>query len=204
MSHFSLELLLGLAMFSLVASITPGPNNLMMMSSGLNYGLHRSLPHLLGISIGFFVMLFIVGMGAQGFFLHYPLAQVVMRYIGAAYLCWLAVKIAKAPIDGLQGEAKTLGKPFSFLQAAAFQWVNPKAWVMALAALTAYLPHPSTMLDVMILSAVFTLVGAPCVGTWAVFGVVLRKLLNDPLRMRIFNVVTALLLLASIYPILTT
>lgn len=203
MSHFSVELLLGLVMFSFVSSITPGPNNLMMMSSGLNYGWRRSMPHLLGISSGFFVMLFVVGMGAQGLFARYPFVQIVMKYVGAAYLCWLAFNIAKAPIHGQRGEVETLGKPFSFLQAATFQWVNPKAWVMALAALAAYLPHPSIMLDVAILSAVFTLVGAPCVGAWAGCGVMLRKLLNDPLRMRIFNVVTALLLLASIYPILT-
>lgn len=202
MFNFSLELILGLIVFAAVSSITPGPNNLMIMSSGLNYGFRRSLPHLLGISIGFGVMVLLIGLGAQSLFERYPFLHALMKYVGAAYLGWLALKIATAPTTGVSGTTRTLGKPFSFLQAAAFQWVNPKAWVMALAALTAYLPQPFSMVDVAMLSAVFTMVNLPCVGTWAGFGVGLRHILSDPVRMRLFNWATALLLLASIYPII--
>lgn len=204
MFHFSLELMLSLIVFATVSSITPGPNNLMIMSSGLNYGFRRSLPHLLGISIGFGLMVLLIGLGAQSLFERYPFLHALMKYVGATYLCWLALKIATAPTAEVNGTTKTLGKPFSFLQAAAFQWVNPKAWVMAVTALTAYLPHPSSMADVAALSVVFMLVNFPCVGAWAGFGVGLRRILSQPGRMRTFNWATALLLLASIYPILAS
>ncbi|ABE49633.1 MULTISPECIES: LysE family translocator [Methylobacillus] len=204
MWHFSLELLLGLVVFATVTSITPGPNNLMLMASGLNYGFRRSLSHLLGISIGFGAMVLIIGLGAQSLFERYPLLHVLMKYAGAVYLCWLAFRIAAAPTDGVGGPSTNTAKPFTFFQAAAFQWVNPKAWVMAVAALTAYLPQPSGTADVVLLSGVFMLVNLPCVGAWAGFGVMLRRILSQPRRMRMFNRVTALLLLMSIFPILTT
>ncbi|KQV82942.1 LysE family translocator [Rhizobacter sp. Root1221] len=196
----SLDQILAFCAFAAISSITPGPNNMMLLASGLNHGFVRSLPHLAGISIGFVILVFATGLGMHALFVQVPALQTVLKYVGAAYLLWLAWKLARA-VPVAPGEASAT-KPMSFFGAAAFQWVNPKAWVMAISALTTYLPHAFGVPDVLLLALVFGAVGAPCIAAWASCGVAMRRVLQNPRSVRIFNGVCAALLVASLYPIL--
>ncbi|PQP03396.1 lysine transporter LysE [Pseudomonas frederiksbergensis] len=196
----SLDLLLGFALFALVTSITPGPNNTMLLASGVNFGFNRTIPHMLGITCGFFVLVVAVGFGLGTVFQTYPLLYTVLRYVGAAYLLYLAWKIARSgPVaEGEQGE----GKPISYLGAAAFQWVNPKAWIMASGAISTYTPMQGYFTNVIVIAAVFALINLPSVGVWAGCGTLLRNVLRDRRWLRLFNWGMALLLVASLYPLL--
>jgi len=194
----SLSLLGPLALFALVSSITPGPNNVMLASSGLNFGFRRSLPHLLGVNLGFTLMIFLVGIGLGSVFQQTPALYSVLKYAGAAYLLYLAWKIANSgPLD--EGEAR--GKPFTFLQAAAFQWVNPKAWVMAVGVVATYTPQNGFFANLVIATVVCGIVNLPSIGIWVTFGTALRRVLHRPAAIRAFNVGMALLLVASLYPV---
>lgn len=170
----------------------------MMMASGANFGLRRTIPHMLGVGLGFIFMLLVVGAGLVNLFARYPLSYTIMKVVSAAYLVFLAWKIATAA--PLSETAKT-GSPFSFLQAAAFQWVNPKAWVMALSAISIYSPD-HRMSQVVIVALVFGVVNVPCATTWVVSGQQLRRLLTNPSRLRGFNILMAVLLVASLVPVL--
>ncbi|WP_439861719.1 LysE family translocator [Pseudomonas sp. MBLB4136] len=194
------ELLLAFVLFAFVTSITPGPNNMMLLASGVNFGLRRSVPHMLGISLGFMVLVLAVGLGLGQLFEQLPALYGILRYAGAAYLLYLAWKIAQAGAPDSTGVRSA--KPFSFLQAAAFQWVNPKAWVMAIGAITTYTPQEDFLVNVVLIAALFALVNCPSVGLWTVTGSLLRNWLNDPRVLRRFNIGMALLLVASLYPIL--
>ena len=196
----SFDLLLGFALFALVTSITPGPNNTMLLASGVNFGFNRTIPHMLGITCGFFVLVVAVGFGLGAVFQTYPLLYTVLRYIGAAYLLYLAWKIAHSgPVsDAGQSEAK----PISYLGAAAFQWVNPKAWIMAIGAISTYTPMQGYFTNVIVIAAVFALINLPSVSVWAACGTLLRNVLKDRRWLRLFNWGMAALLVASLYPIL--
>jgi threonine/homoserine/homoserine lactone efflux protein len=194
------ELLLPLCGFAAVSSITPGPNNTMILASGLNYGFVRSLPHLFGICCGFAFMIFATGMGLHAVFEQVPVLQVILKYAGALYLLWLAWKLAHAA--PMSGEQAALSRPMGFFGAAAFQWVNPKAWVMSLSALTTYLPPGFGMADAAMLAGVFWVIGIVCVGCWALFGVAMRRVLQEPRAVRVFNLLMALALVATLYPML--
>lgn len=195
-------LLAGLVAYAFVASITPGPNNMMLLASGVNFGLVRSVPHVLGISIGFGVMVVLVGLGFAALFEAYPFIHDGLRWVGGAYLIHLAWRIANAA-PPLKGEGQRTRQPMSFLAAAAFQWLNPKAWIMALGAIATYLPQQPTVMAVVLLAAILMIVNAPCVFVWAAFGQGLRRLLTKPWRVRAFNVTMAALLVLSLYPLLT-
>lgn len=191
------ELLLAVALFAFSTSITPGPNNIMVMASGLNHGVVKSLPHFLGIIIGFPSMIVLVGLGLSSVFEAYPLVHEVIRWVGIAYLLYLAWIIANTRAIG-DSEAR---KPISFLQAAAFQWVNPKAWIMVVGALAAFSqPGTGLWMSVAIIAAAFIVIGGPCVAAWMLFGVGLKRYLNDPAHLRRFNIGMAILLVASIIP----
>ncbi|WP_102107602.1 LysE family translocator [Oceaniglobus roseus] len=196
----SLDLILALALFALVSSVTPGPNNLMLMASGANFGLRRTLPHMLGVALGFTLMVALVGAGVGQLFQRFPLADMLLKVFAVVYLLYLAWKIATAapPERKLAPE----GRPFTFLQAAAFQWVNPKAWAMALTATTAYAPDRS-LVSVLLVAAVFGLVNLPSVGVWTILGREVARLLRQPRHLRAFNLAMAALLVASLWPILT-
>ena len=191
------ELLTALAAFAFVTSITPGPNNLMLMASGANYGFRRTIPHMLGVGLGFVLMVALVGLGLMGLFDAFPITHTVLKYAGIAYLLWLAWKIAKAGMPQTDGST---GTPMTFLQAAAFQWVNPKAWQMALTAITLYAPE-RTALSILMVAAVFGAVNLPSVSSWTVLGQQMTRVLTSPLRLRVFNVIMALLLVASLWPV---
>lgn len=186
-------------LFALVAGFTPGPNNLMLAASGVNFGYRRSLRHLAGVIIGFPVLMVAVGLGLGEIFQRYPLLHLALKIIGSAYLVFLAWKIAFArATPGAEGRASPLG----FLQAAAFQWVNPKAWMMIISAITAYTtPGESYSLQVMAMTLVALLVTVASSNTWCLFGVALRDLLaSRPALLRGFNIVMGLLLLGSLVP----
>lgn len=194
----SLSLLGPLALFALVSSITPGPNNVMLAASGLNFGFRRSMPHLLGVNLGFTLMIFLVGIGLGSVFQQAPVLYTVLKYVGAAYLLYLAWKIANS--GGVEeGEAR--GKPMTFLQAAAFQWVNPKAWVMAVGIIATYTPQAGFFANLVIATLVCGLVNLPSIGIWVTFGTALRRVLHKPWAIRAFNITMALLLVASLYPV---
>ncbi len=197
MSH---ELWIAASLFATVSLITPGPNNTMVLTSGVNFGLQRTLPHLLGICLGFGLMQVLVGLGLHGLLGQYPIALELLRYVGGAYMLWLAWKLARSRTA--PGEALHRARPLGFWGAAAFQWVNPKAWVMCMTAMSAYLPVDATAVQVLLLGSLFTLLGIPCVGSWAAFGSGMRQFLQDPLKLRIFNNAMALLLVASLVPML--
>ncbi|SDF99474.1 LysE family translocator [Phytopseudomonas seleniipraecipitans] len=193
------ELLLAFVAFAFVTSVTPGPNNMMLLASGVNFGLRRSVPHMLGISLGFMVLVMCVGFGLGQVFEQMPALYTVLRYLGAAYLLYLAWKIAGSGAP--DGNGSETGKPFTFLQAAAFQWVNPKAWVMAIGAITTYTPQDNFLINVLLIAGLFALVNCPSVGLWTVAGSLLRNWLRNPRVLRAFNIGMAVLLVASLYPI---
>ena len=196
----STELLLAFIAFAFVTSVTPGPNNMMLLASGVNFGVRRSLPHMLGISLGFMLLVAAVGLGLGQLFEQFPPLYTALRYGGAAYLLYLAWKIAASGVPDADGKAT--GKPFTFLQAAAFQWVNPKAWIMAIGAITTYTPQDGFLVNVLLIAALFALVNCPSVGLWTAAGSLLRRWLDRPRVLRAFNIGMALLLVASLYPII--
>ncbi len=195
----SLEALLALALFALVSTITPGPNNLMLMSSGANFGFKKTIPHMLGVSLGFAFMLLLVGIGLMQLFNQYPISYDILKVVSVIYLLYLAFKIATSA--SLKGKEKVESKPFSFFQAAAFQWVNPKAWTMALTAISVYSPSQNFE-SIVIVAMVFALVNLPSVSCWTLLGQELRVLLSSATRLRIFNYTMASLLVLSLYPVL--
>lgn len=194
------EILIGLAGFAFVSSITPGPNNLMLMASGANFGFLRTIPHMLGIALGFTLMVFLVGLGLAQVFDAYPALHTGLKFASVVYMFWLAWKIANAaaPKDG-----DAHGRPMTFLQAAAFQWVNPKAWAMALTAVSVY-SMGSGWAAVATVALTFGIINGPAVSLWTVLGQQMRRVLTNPARLKAFNWTMAALLIASLYPILLT
>jgi len=191
----TLSLLAALTGFAFVMSITPGPNNLMLLASGTHFGWRRSMPHLLGISFGFGVMLVLVGLGLGEVFGRYPSLHGALKWVSLGYLLYLAFKVATAapPTAGGTGDSRPMG----FGAAALFQVVNPKAWAMALTAVTAY-----GELGIPALTAVFVLVNLPCCGSWALLGEQMRRWLHRPRALQAFNWGAAALMVVSVLPLL--
>ncbi|MGJ8595185.1 LysE family translocator [Sulfitobacter sp.] len=194
----TLETLTALALFAFVSSSTPGPNNLMLMASGANFGFVRTIPHMLGISVGFMVMLFSVGAGLVQIFDRFPVIYDVLKIASVIYMLWLAWKIAHAAPITKKAQA---GAPMTFLQAAAFQWVNPKAWAMALTAITVYVGDAS-ILWLAVGALIFAIVNLPSVSIWTIAGQQMQRFLTNPRRLRAYNWTMAALLVASLYPVL--
>lgn len=198
----SSELLLAFILFAFVTSVTPGPNNMLLLASGINFGLRRSLPHVLGISVGMLIMVSAIGFGLGELLKIYPPLYQLLRYGGAAYLLYLSWKIATAGAP--QADGQLSGKPMSFLQAAAFQWVNPKAWIMAIAAISTYVPAQPVAAQILLIAGLFAVVNYPTCSLWVVAGSLLRRALQNPLWLRRFNYLMAGLLVLSLYPMLLT
>lgn len=194
-----LDIFLALLLFSFASSVTPGPNNIMLLSSGVNFGFKRTIPHMFGIAFGFGLLLLGVGFGLREVFLQFPIMEIVLKVIGGVYLLYLAWQIANS---GRVETGEAIGKPMTFMAAALFQWVNPKAWVMAMYAMTAYTGLPDFTSSVFIVTGAFVVINFPSVSIWCGFGVALREWLSDPKRLRIFNITMALLLVASLWPML--
>ena len=195
MSFAILTALLG---FAFVTTVTPGPNNLMLMASGANFGFRRTLPHMLGIVGGLSVMALLVGAGLMALFDALPALNLVLKVASVCYLLWLALKIATA---APMAERDADSRPMTFLQAAAFQWVNPKAWAMCLSAITLYAPD-RTLLSVAIVAGAFAIVCFPAISVWAWLGTVVRQWMSNATRLKVFNITMAALLVASLYPVL--
>lgn len=191
------QILIALIAFTIVASGTPGPNNLMLMASGANYGMRRTVPHMMGIVIGFGAMVFIVGVGLAGVFQAEPRIVTALQIASVVYMLYLAWKIANSSAP----KATEGGRPFTFLQAAAFQWVNPKAWAGALTAVTVYAADRAIP-TVAIVALVSCIVSVPSVLLWSWMGTELRRWLSSPARLRAFNWTMAALLVASLWPVL--
>lgn len=194
-----LDVFLALLLFSFASSITPGPNNIMLLASGVNFGFRKTIPHMFGIAFGFGLLLLAVGFGLHEVFAQFPIMELILKLVGGAYLLYLAWQIASS---GSVKSGKATSKPMSFMAAALFQWVNPKAWVMAIYAMTAYTGQPDFTTSVFIVVFAFVVINFPSVSVWCGFGVALREWLSDPKRLRIFNITMAFFLVASLYPML--
>ena len=201
---FPADVLLALAAFSFVSSVTPGPNNFMLLASGVNFGFTRSIPHMIGIASGFCFMLVCVGFGLGEIFERAPLLYQGLKFVGAAYLLYLAWKIANSgPVASPEGSGtEEQGTPMTFLQAAAFQWVNPKAWFMAVTSMSVYTVHTNFVASVLGVAAVFTAINLPSISMWCGMGTGLRSVLSDPVKLRYFNWIMGGLLVASLWPML--
>jgi threonine/homoserine/homoserine lactone efflux protein len=194
----SLELLAAFLLFAVVMLFTPGPNNIMLMTSGLNFGFARTLPHMLGVSIGFGLMVFLLGIGLGAVFQIYPALYTVLKYAGAAYLLYLAWAIGTS---GKVEAGRKKSRPMTFLEGVAFQWINAKGWIIALGAITTYAALARFPANVVLLSGAFALLGTASSATWAAFGSGLRRFLKDERHVRAFNITMALLLVVSLYPV---
>ncbi len=196
----SSSVLTALFLFAFVTSITPGPNNTMLLASGVHFGFTRTIPHMLGIGFGFFVLLICVGMGLGTLITGIPMLYLALKIVSGIYLLYIAWKIGSSRTLGEQKETGQV--PMTFLQAAAFQWVNPKAWVMAITAMSTYGDPVHPYQRVFLIGAIFALINVPSVSTWAGFGSGLRGWLSDPVRLKWFNITMAILLVVSLWPIL--
>ena len=195
------ELFIAFVLFATVMFFTPGPNNIMLLSSGLTYGFRRTLPHVAGITVGVAFMIGTVGLGLGTIFIAWPVLQTILKYAGIAYLLYLAAAIATSgPVTSGQDNGRG---PMSFWGAALFQWINVKGWVMVIGSITAYAAIASFPWNIVIQVALCLLLGVLACSAWALFGSALRPLLTSPRAVRGFNIVMAVLLLASLYPVLS-
>jgi threonine/homoserine/homoserine lactone efflux protein len=190
-----LDQLFPLALFAFVSSITPGPNNIMLTSSGIRFGFVRSIPHMLGICFGFGILLALCAAGIGSLILAVPSIQLVLKVISSAYLLYLAWQLRSIAVK--PGDSAHTA-PMGFVSAAMFQAVNPKAWVMAVTGVAAFLPHfEPVSLAIGVFCLVFCTVNLPCIGLWAGMGAVLRRYLEQALWRRVFCAVMVVLTVYS-------
>ena len=193
------EHLVSLFALSFVAAWTPGPNNALVASSGARFGIRWTLPHVAGIGIGFPVMASCIALGLGELFKYSGLLRESLRWIGIAVLLWLSWKIA---FSGGGAKTENRIRPFTFWESAAFQWINPKGWVMAISITSQYAGGPRPYASAIIIAAVFVFLGFTSAFGWTVFGQKMQRWLQTPLRLRVFNVSMAALILLSIFAIL--
>ena len=199
---YTVAMIISIATFTLSTVLTPGPNNIMLLSSGLTFGYKRTIPHMLGIMIGFPFMVLLVGLGLGIVFERFPLIFSALKIVGILYLLWMAFKIAnnKSSFDVKEAEKS---KPFTFVQSAAFQWVNPKAWIMAITAISIFVTsQENNFMQVLIIALIYMLSGLISTNTWTAGGVVLKRFIKSQSSIKIFNITMAILLVASVLPII--
>ena len=194
----TLSLLLSAAIFSFVTSVTPGPNNTFLLSSGVNFGLKKSLPYLMGIMAGLCGMMLAIGLGIGVVFTTFPMVYQVLKYIGFAYIVYLAYLIVMSTAKSETAESKYIG----FWKSTSFQFVNPKAWIVLASYMATFVPVEAGWFDAVLTCAVFLIATFPGALIWAVSGQLLRNWLGDPRRRRVFNVTSAILLVLSMIPVL--
>lgn len=197
------QLLGSIAAFALVAAITPGPNNVIALSSGATHGFRATIPMMWGVSLGFPAMQFAVALGLGTVLVAFPWIYPVIQVAGALYLIWLAWKIASSSDAGVgNGEAAADAKPVTFLQSCLFQWVNPKGWIIAISGLATFVPPDRFWSSVALFTATFSVIAWPATALWTAFGVLLQRWLATGRRIRVFNLAMAVLLLLSLLPML--
>ena len=196
MSH---SLFVAFVMFATVMFFTPGPNNIMLLSSSLTYGFRRTIPHIVGIVLGFAFMVAAVGLGLGTIFIAYPILQTILKYAGVAYLVYLAAHIAMS--EPPSAEQDNRRGPMTFWGAAMFQWINAKGWVIVIGTITAYAAIARFPINIVIQTLISLLVGTVSTVVWALFGTALRPILTSERLVRAFNILMAILLLASLYPV---
>ncbi|OPX27396.1 MAG: lysine transporter LysE [Campylobacteraceae bacterium 4484_166] len=195
-----MSMLFSIALFALATVLTPGPNNLMLLSSGLNFGFKRSLPHMAGIAFGFPFMVICVGLGIGVVFELFPFVYNILKIIGISYLFWMAWQIATND-NSINQEKYKKSKPFTFMQSVLFQWVNPKAWIMAITSTATFTTSDeNTFLQVFVIAFIYMLSGFLSTSSWTIGGVVLKKIIKDAKSLKIFNITMAVLIVASILP----
>lgn len=194
------ETVFAVALFAFVGSVSPGPSNVMLLASGTNFGFWRTVPQILGITTGFSTVLLAVGFGLGALITAWPPIGLALKLAGGAYLLYLAWRIgtSRTISDGQTDAAR----PLTFLESAAFQWVNPKAWIAATTAMAAYANADNPFASTLLITAVIAIVNLPSVAVWAGFGMVLRQVLTQPSRLKWFNIAMGLLLVASLWPLL--
>ena len=197
---YTFTFVLSIVSFTLATVLTPGPNNIMMLSSGLNFGYKRTLPHMMGVAFGFAFMVVCVGMGINIIFEAYPFVYDIMKVVGFIYILWMAWQIANSSVDIKEDKNN---KPFTFIQIVLFQWINPKAWIMAITAISSFtVPSQDMFTQVLVIAFIYLLSGFISTNTWTLGGVFLKKLLKNKKAVKIFNISMALLLVASIVPVI--
>ena len=197
----SAQQLVALAIFSLVSAITPGPNNFFVLNCSVVFGWRRALPAWCGVCVGFFLMLVAVGAGLRELFIAYPVAYTVLKIVSVCYLLYLSWRVATADTTGPDDNPRD-ARPITFSQMVLFQWVNPKAWAMGLTAFAVYAPASVSFPIVLLVASIFAIICIPSVGVWVLLGMPIRRIINEPKKLRAFNFTMAALLVASMYPIL--
>ena len=196
---YTLTMIISITSFALASTMTPGPNNIMLLSSGLTFGYKRTIPHALGVNFGFPVMVICVGLGVGKLFEVFPLVYTILKVVGISYLVWMAWHIANTK-GSFNAENKN-DKPFTFFQAALFQWVNPKAWVMAITSTVAFITdHKIAFIQAMIISCIYFFCAILSTNSWSLGGVMLKRFIQNERLVQIFNITMAILIVASILP----
>lgn len=192
-------MILSIFSFGMASTMTPGPNNMMLLSSGLTFGYKRTIPHVLGVTLGFPVMVICVGLGVGQLFEVFPLIYSVLKIAGITYLFWMAWHIANTKGSFETKDAKD--KPFTFWQAALFQWINPKAWMMAITSTAAFITDQhAAFVQVVIISSIFFLCAIVSTSSWSLGGMMLRRFIQNRRIVRLFNVTMAILIVGSVMP----
>jgi len=196
---YTFTMILSITSFGLASTMTPGPNNIMLLSSGLTFGYKRTIPHALGVNFGFPAMVICVGLGIGKLFEVFPFVYAGLKFFGIGYLLWMAWHIANT--KGSLDTNNTKDKPFTFLQAALFQWINPKAWVMAITSTAAFITdHQMAYIQVMIISCIYFFCAILSTNSWALGGVMLRRFIQEERFVQMFNIIMAALIVGSIIP----
>jgi threonine/homoserine/homoserine lactone efflux protein len=196
---YPFTLIISIISFALASTMTPGPNNIMLLSSGLTFGYKRTIPHALGVTFGFPIMVICVGLGVGELFEVFPLIYTILKVVGISYLLWMAWHIAKA--KGVPNTENIKDEPFTFLQAALFQWVNPKAWVAAISSTAAFITdHEIAFMQVTIISCIYFFCAIISTNSWSLGGVLLKRFIQNERLVQIFNITMAILIVGSILP----
>ncbi len=199
-NFYTITMLISISTFTLSTVLSPGPNNIMLLSSGLTFGYKKTIPHILGVMLGFPLMVIIVGLGMGVIFEQYPIALKILKIVGILYLFWMAYKIATN--SSTYSNDNSNSQPFTFIQSAGFQWVNPKAWIMAITSVSVFvIDGNSSFIQVFVIAFIYMLSGVISTNTWALGGVFLKSIIKNEKSIKIFNIIMAVLLVASVLPL---
>jgi len=194
------DLFTALFIFAGIAAFTPGPNNTILMATGINHGFRAALPMILGVTLGFPFLILCVGLGLGKVFENYPSLLALIKITGTVYMLWMAWKIATSKPS--ENDSASADKPLNFLQGCAFQWVNPKAWIMGGYSLSAFTLANQFYTGLFTVVVVYFFMGLTSAVTWASFGLALKKLINDERWFRLINAGLAAALVLSLVPML--